>query len=68
MYNQKYLLLLLYGHIKRVSGINRISGVRGFDFEKGFLLESVLVWILNSGFGFGCPDTPSDPNPTRCHP
>ena len=51
MYNQKYLLLLLYGHIKRVSGINRISGVRRFGFEKGFLLESVLVWILNSGLG-----------------
>jgi hypothetical protein len=24
--------------------------------------------VLSSGFGFGCLDTPPDPNPTCCHP
>ena len=30
--------------------------------------SSDRVRVLSSGFGFGCPDTPPEPNPTRCHP
>ena len=40
----------------------RVSGIHGFGFGDGFPPESV------SGFGFGCTETPPDPNPTRCHP
>jgi hypothetical protein len=32
--------------------------------------DSFLGWIyvLVLGYGFGCPDTIFDLNPTRCHP
>ena len=44
----------------------RVSGIRGFGFGDGFPPESVFG--ADSDFGFGCTETPPDPNPTRCHP
>jgi len=52
--------MCLYIHGFRVSV--RVSGIHGFGFGDEFPPESV------SGFGFGCTETPPDPNPTRCHP
>ena len=46
-------------------GYSRIS-VLEMDFHPNRC--SGRVRVLSSGFGFGCPDTPPDPNPTRCHP
>jgi hypothetical protein len=54
----------------------------GFGYPIGFRLSAGLVLdtnfqlnrcsgrfqVLSLGFGFGCPDTPPDPNPTRYHP
>jgi len=42
----------------------RISG-SGMNFNPNQC--SGRVWVLISGFGFGCPDNPPDPNPPRCH-
>ena len=41
----------------------------GFGFGDGFSPNwySGRVRVLSSGFGFWCPDTPPDPNPTP-HP
>ena len=56
---------------KQVSGIQsgfgyqRVS-VLGMNFNPNRC--SGRVWVLSLGFGFGCPGTPPDPNPTRCHP
>jgi hypothetical protein len=46
-------------------GYPRVS-VLGMDFD--LKRCSGRVRILSLGFGFGCPDTPPDSNPTRCHP
>jgi hypothetical protein len=56
--------MCLYIHGFRI--IIQVSGIRGFGFGAEFLPESVSVLV--SGFGFGCTETPPDPNPTRCHP
>jgi hypothetical protein len=48
----------------------------GFRVSAGLVLVidfhsnrcSVRVWVSTLGFGFGCMETPPDPNPTRCHP
>jgi hypothetical protein len=42
----------------------------GFVLGTNFDLNRCLgrFRVLSSDFGFGCPDTPPDPNPTRCHP
>ena len=37
-----------------------------FGFGDGFSPESEFEAV--SDFGFGCPDTPPEPNPTHCHP
>ena len=56
---------------KRVLGIqsgfeySRVS-VLGMDFHSNRC--SGRVWVLSSGFSFGYPNTPPDPNPTRCYP
>ena len=62
--------LLLYCHIKWVSRIQS-----GFRYPRVLVLwmnfhsnrSSGRVRVLRSGFGFGCPDTPPEPNLTRCH-
>jgi len=46
-------------------GYPRVS-VLGMDLHPNW--SSGRVRVLSSGFGFGCPDTPLEPNPTRCHP
>ena len=54
---------------------NRVSD-SGFGYPWVLVLRMNLypkrssgwVRVLSSGFGFGCPDTPPEPNPTRCHP
>jgi hypothetical protein len=45
----------------------RISAglVLGMNFHPKWCSDRIR--IFGSGFGFGCPDTPSDPNPIRCH-
>jgi hypothetical protein len=45
-------------------GYPRVS-VSGMDFHPNWF--SGRIRVLDSGFGFGCPDTPPDPNPPRCH-
>ena len=50
----------------------------GFRYPFGFRVSAGLVLVMDfypnrfrvsiSGFGFGCTETPPDPNPTRCHP
>ena len=40
--------------------------VLGMNFDPNW--SSGRVRVSSSGFGFGCPDIPSEPNPTRCHP
>jgi hypothetical protein len=49
---------------------NRVSYIRGFGFGMNFHPNrcSGRFRVLCSGFDFGCPDTPPDPNPTRCYP
>ena len=44
----------------------RVLGIRGFGFGDGLSPESVFGAV--SGFGFGCTETPPDPNLPRCHP
>jgi hypothetical protein len=46
-------------------GDPRVS-VSGMDFHLNRCSGWIQVLIL--GFSFGCPDTPPDPNPPRCHP
>ena len=43
-----------------------LVSVSGMDFDPN--RSSGRVRVLSLGFGFGCPDTPPEPNPTRCHP
>ena len=56
---------------KRVSDVQLDFGypqvsVSGMDFDPNRC--SGRVRVLSLGFGFGCPNTPPDPNLTRCHP
>ena len=61
----------------------RVSGIHsGFGYPFGFRVSAGLDLVMNfhpnrfsgrirvsiSGFGFGCTETPPDPNPTYCHP
>ena len=46
----------------------RVSGIRWFSFGDGLSPESVFGVVLGFDFGFGCTETPPDPNPPRCHP
>ena len=46
-------------------GYPRVS-VLGMNLHPNW--SSGRVWVSSSGFGFGCPDTPPEPNPTCCHP
>ena len=62
-----------------IAGLKKIR-VSDYPFRFGYPRASVLglnlypnrssgrVRVSSSGFGFGCPDTPPEPNPTRCHP
>jgi hypothetical protein len=46
-------------------GDPRVS-VSGMDLHPNRF--SGRIRVSSSGFGFGCLDTPPDPNPPRCHP
>ena len=45
-----------------------VSGIQGFWFWDRFSSESEFKAGLNSNFGFRCPNTPPNRNPTRYHP
>ena len=62
-----------------IAGLKKIR-VSDYPFGFGYPRVSVLglnlypnwssgrVRVSSLGFSFGCPDTPPEPNPTRCHP
>jgi hypothetical protein len=63
------LCALVYNNRTRFWIIHWFLDIRGFGFGSEFSPELFFgwIWVLDLGYGFGCPDTTSDPNLTHYH-